>query len=85
MTEWNKLPLSTLVRGYCMWLFTDVDNGHPSALTVLGMGANDQTARPIAVLLLLDNDRSTDTPYRIGGELFDPRLAAMLTHVADWM
>ena len=85
MTEWSKLPLSVLVRDYCMWLFTDSDNGNPSALTVLGMGANEQTARPIAVLLLLDNDRLTDSSYRTGGELFDPRLAAMLTHVADWM
>lgn len=82
----SKRTLEMLVRAYAEWIKTECtgEDEQVPALIELAAKADIFTAPHIAALLLHENEKLADVPYRQGGEFFDDRLAEMAAKI-EWM
>lgn len=82
----SKRTLEKLVRAYAEWIKTEcAGEDEPAApLIVLAAQADTFTAPYLAALLLLDNERNADPPYRQSGEFFDERLEEIASKI-QWV
>ena len=82
----SKRTLEKLVRAYVAWLITDCAGGGEFATPLMKLAAHADvfTAPYLAALLLLENERLADPPYRQAGKFFDERLEEIASKI-QWV
>ena len=81
----SQRTLEKLVRNYAQALIDDLgEDDVPTPLIALAAKADLFTAPYIAALLLIENERLADLPYRQSGKFFDERLAEIASKI-QWV